>query len=153
MPQSTYKRKPEEMRIVQVIAYLAKDSTDSRLLERIIRSAAKEREVSLCRSLKDLKSKLRLSQTMDAVVVLRASGRKTLSNLVALHDHLDRFETILIVPDAQRETIAKAHRLKPRYVGMAGGDFADIEIVLRRMLARADRREKAAHGFSAVKRE
>ena len=123
---------------MQVIAYLGKGSPESRRLEEIIRKASKTRRVAFCRTLRGLREALQFSQTMNTVVVLLASSRRTLLNLSSLQEHFDHLPRILIVPDAEEKTLAKAHRLKPRYVALCGSDFGDVELVLARLLERGD---------------
>lgn len=128
----------KRIEIVQVIAYLGKGSTESRRLEETIRKAAKTRRVALCRTLRGLREELQFSHTMNTVVVLLASSRRALLNLSSLQEHFDHLPRILVVPDAGEKTLAKAHRLKPRYVTLSGSDFDDVELVLARLLERGE---------------
>ena len=125
---------------MQVIAYLGKDSLEGRRLEETIRRAAriKARRVALCRTLRVLLEELQSSSRTATVVVLLAASRRALLNLLSFQKHLDRFPLIMIVPDAQEKTLAKVHRLKPRYVAMKGSGFADVEFMLARLLEQTE---------------
>jgi hypothetical protein len=41
----------------------------------------------------------------------------------------------LILPDADPQTIARGHNLRPRYLSNIQSDFQDVAAVLRKMLA------------------
>jgi hypothetical protein len=123
---------------MKVVAYVGKGSPEGRRLEETIREAAKPGKVALCRTLKTFREELQFSQTMGGVVVLLGTSRRVLLNLLSFQEHFDRFQLIVIVPDAEEKTLAQAHRLKPRYVTLTGGDFVDVGVVLGRLLKRAE---------------
>jgi hypothetical protein len=128
----------------RVIAYLGKNSQESRRLEETIRRAAKARTVTLCRTLRVLREELRFFLNMDKVVVVLATSTRVLLNLLSFQDRFDYLPLIVILPDVEKKTLAKAHRLKPRYVTLIGGDFSDVEFVLARLLERVDRQRNLA---------
>ena len=134
----------------RVIAYLGKNSPESRRLEETIRRASKARTVTLCRTLKVLREVLRFSLTMNTVVVLLAASRRVLLNLLSFQDRFDHLPIIVIVPDAGEKTLARAHRLRPRYVTLIGSDFSDVEFVLARLLERVDRQRNPALRLNAA---
>ncbi len=123
---------------MQVVAYLGKGSLEGRRLDMTIRRAAKTRKVILCRTLRALREKLELSRAMDTVVVLLASSRRVLLNLLSLQECFNHLPLIMLVPDAEEKALAKALRLKPIYVTLSGGDFGDVEFILARLLEQAE---------------
>jgi len=67
--------------------------------------------------------------------VILAPGRKILLELQDLDQMLERLRVILILPDADPQTIARGHNLRPRYLSNIQSDFQDVAAVLRKMLA------------------
>jgi hypothetical protein len=68
------------------------------------------------------------------LAVILAANRKKLRELLALEQILDGLRMILVLPDAEPQTVSEGHRLRPRYLALAGSDFQDVAAVLRKML-------------------
>jgi hypothetical protein len=79
----------------------------------------------------------RLSRPFNGleVAVILAPGREKLQELQSLDQMLERLRIILILPDADPQTIAQGHNLRPRYLADIQSDFQDVAAVLRKMLA------------------
>lgn len=69
------------------------------------------------------------------VAVIMAASPKNLWELQSLEQMLERLRLILILPNADPQTIAQAHNLRPCYVTNIHSDFKDVRAVLRKMLA------------------
>ena len=67
------------------------------------------------------------------IAVLFAIDRKDLLDLIYIRDLLDDIGIILILPDDKKETISAGHRLRPRYISYADGNFKDVVAVLNKM--------------------
>ena len=70
------------------------------------------------------------------VAVLHASSREELIDLVALWELLQDIRIILILPDCDPWTIARGHKLRPRFIIDRQGDYSDITVILKRLLMR-----------------
>lgn len=81
-----------------------------------------------------LAQRLRRPHNGLEVAVLLATGREKLRELQSLDQMLETLRIILILPDADPQTIALAHSLRPRYVTNIQGDFQDVAAVLRKIL-------------------
>jgi hypothetical protein len=83
---------------------------------------------------------IRLFQTPDplpeAVVVLVAD-KEDLQRLLPFRFRLEQVFFILILPDAEEETIACGHQLRPRFIAYQDSDFNEIEAVLERLVSRS----------------
>jgi hypothetical protein len=66
--------------------------------------------------------------------VLLTDSRENLREMLSICNLLHEIHIILILPDREDGTVAKGHRLYPRFMGYIDGDFADIGIVLSNML-------------------
>ena len=69
----------------------------------------------------------------ETIAVLLTVDRKDLLDLISIRDLLDDIGIILILPDDKKETISAGHRLWPRYISYANGNFKDVAAVLNKM--------------------
>ena len=70
-----------------------------------------------------------------AAAVLLTDSLEDLSNIVAIGHLFEDIKTILILPDRQKVTITKGHRLRPRYLSYADSSFIDVAVVLEKILS------------------
>jgi hypothetical protein len=68
------------------------------------------------------------------LVIFIAQDRLALRQLVSLKEFLWRIKIILVLPDDEEETIALAHRLKPRYLCYLEDDCSELGQVVNKML-------------------
>jgi hypothetical protein len=67
------------------------------------------------------------------LAVLLAASPEELDQMVALSDWLCDLSVILKVPDGHVETIAKAHRLRPRYLMGPDVDYRELRAVIQQI--------------------
>ncbi|NNG01810.1 MAG: hypothetical protein HKM93_20660 [Desulfobacteraceae bacterium] len=80
---------------------------------------------------------LRQASGGDIILILVPPDKKELSRLAMMRAPLLDKKIILILPDNREETISTAHRLHPRYISDADGDFSDTIAVLSKMIGNA----------------
>ena len=116
------------------------DGVSAGLLGQITTKFAHVR-LELIHTLPDLKQRLsQLPKTIDAGVLI-AGDAAQLCELVGMQDFLDGVPLILIVPDFEKETVAKAAKLYPSFICTLDSDWEVVASVLERILLY---REKAA---------
>jgi hypothetical protein len=116
------------------------DGVSAGLLGQITAKFAHARLESI-HTLPDLKQRLcQLPKTIDAGVLI-AGDPAQLCELVSMQDFLDGIPLILIVPDFEKATIAKAAKLYPSFICTLDSDWEVVASVLERILLY---REKAA---------
>ena len=86
------------------------------------------------RTFEDLSKRLHQPLHNLSVVVLLATNREYLQELLSIRDLIMDVRLIAVLPDRKKETIAKGHLLRPRFMAYADGDFADVAAVLEKML-------------------
>lgn len=84
--------------------------------------------------LSDLEKRLRKTGNTIDILVLLVATLKDLRALILMQDLTDRFPVVTITPDSEPETIALAHRLRPRYLTSVDSDFSNVAAVLRKMI-------------------
>jgi hypothetical protein len=103
-------------------------------LSRIIVEMLPADSVIIHRSLIGLIQTLRSRNAAEEVVVLMPGNRQELSEVCLMHDDFQNVRLVLVLYDEDSDTIAMAHRLRPRYVSYANADFIDLMHVLKKML-------------------
>ncbi|MBE9582058.1 MAG: hypothetical protein IMF18_10615 [Proteobacteria bacterium] len=109
-------------------------------LHRVIEVLVPKREIEIFRTIESLTRRLHrpgLGHNMTIAVFLAAS-KEELSELVSIRNLLADLRIILVLADAQGDTIAKGHTLRPRFLTDVDSDFLDIVAVLGKMLSSAD---------------
>lgn len=91
-------------------------------------------DVEVYRSIQNLSNRLRQRAHDLPIVVLHATRREDLVDILSIRELLRDVRIILLLPDSDEETLAQGHILRPRFVSYADGDLADVRAVLDRML-------------------
>lgn len=105
-------------------------------LRELIEAQIPKRRIKIYRTLKGLSHRLRRPRYDVAITVLFAGSRKELQDLFSIRALLWNLRIILILPDGEADTIAKGHKLFPRFLSYADGNFMDVAAVLKKMLKR-----------------
>lgn len=70
------------------------------------------------------------------LVILLAAKREELDLMVAMADWFEDVPLVLVVPDHHRNTIAAAHRLRPRCLMGPDINFREMRLVIRNLIIR-----------------
>ena len=103
-------------------------------LQGLIEALVPQDQFEMHRSFDSLSRRLYQSSYDIDIVVLTASNKKELYQILTLREPLSDIRIILILPDSKSDTISKAHTLGPRYLTYLDSDFNEIKGVLRKML-------------------
>jgi hypothetical protein len=87
----------------------------------------------VCTSAEMLHSALKSMPHARCLAVLLAARPDELDQMVALSEWLHGLPIILKIPDDSLETIAKAHRLRPRYLMGPSVDYAELRAVIQQI--------------------
>ncbi len=90
------------------------------------------------RSFEELSRALRKPCSNVKVAVLIAPDREEITRILSLGDWLCDVRIILILADDDKETMVKAHTLRPRYVTCMDCDVIDVVTVFKRMVGLYD---------------
>ena len=123
--------------MIRVVLYARMASELGSRLQEVILGSISTEILETCRTIETLSQALRQPQYDLAAAVLLAEDTADLSDLLSIADLLDEVRIILVLPDRKKETIAKGHTLKPRFLTYADSTLLDLAAVLNRMLSRA----------------
>ncbi len=103
-------------------------------LQKALEEAVLPDRLETCDSLPELSARLRSSMADPAIVVLFASDRQDLHEVVKAGAILGDARIILILPDRENDTVALGHRLRPRFISYKDENLYEIAAVLKKML-------------------
>ena len=110
-----------------------KDGLWERLRKRI-EAVVPAENMEIYRTLEGLSKRLHQPLYDLSIAVLLAATREELQEILSIQDLITDIRVIAIIPDREKETVAKGHLLRPRYLTYSDGDFADVAAVLGKML-------------------
>jgi len=121
---------------MSVLIYTGSDQLVLKRLNRVIQIVFPGGKVDTCGTLDDVVNKLRRPRfkTDIEIAVLVAGSKEEVNELAGMVEVFEDVRIILVLPDADRETISKGHLLRPRYLTYIDADFTDLAAVLAKML-------------------
>ncbi len=119
---------------MEVFLYATEAGEAGKRLERIIKISLDSLDIQVCRSIHSLTQKLRQPKNGFLIAVLVAHNKKELTEILSLKDLFWDLRIILILPNYEKDTISKGHKLHPRFLSYVDSDFKDVAAVLEKML-------------------
>jgi hypothetical protein len=116
------------------ILYLPSENELERRFRKLLGFAAPKKKFGICHTVGELSERLRKPHSNVRLAVLFTLNRQEIMDILALGDLMADVKIILILPDDDRDTLMKAHTLRPRYVTCADCDPIDIVTVFKRMI-------------------
>ena len=121
---------------MNVLLYTDQHSESGERLKYSIKALDRLDTLTDCGSLGDLMRHLQTPEPLPETVVLQASCTRDLQRLAPFRFRLEQVFFILILPDAEAETVACGHQLRPRFIAYQDSDFSEIAAVLKRLQSR-----------------
>jgi len=103
-------------------------------LQTVIEALVTSEGIEICRTIDSLARRLCQLPCDWVVSVLMAATRRDLLELISIQHLLSKLHIILVLPDRDHDTIAKGHKLGPRFLDYTDGNFAELGAVLSKML-------------------
>lgn len=103
------------------------------ILVRILDIIIPSNEIIMLEDTGELECCLRSQFYINLMTILLPADIEELMRIIALQNLFGDIPIILILPDRQKNTIALGHKLRPRFVAYADGDFSDVATVLLKM--------------------
>ena len=118
---------------MNLIVYLSGTQEINNKLLKLIHRAAPDALLDVYFTIDELTARLRQPFVDVGLAVLYAATRADLMELIFLENFLRELRLVLILPDHDPSTFAKAHALRPRFLALAENDLDELESVLKRM--------------------
>ncbi len=104
---------------------------------RIVEKKVPKGRIKINRTVRWFAGRFRRPLEDPAIAVIFISCREELRQVVAIRDLLFGVPLVLILPDNDRDTVADAHSLRPRFLAYTYSDVREICAVLSRMIDKA----------------
>lgn len=130
---------------MNVLLYTAQHTESGERLKHSMEALDNLENLTLCGSMGELMRHFQTPEPLPETVVLQASCTRDLQRLAPFRFRLEQVFFILILPDAEAETVACGHQLRPRFIAYQDSDFSEIAAVLKRLQSRG-----AGFGATAI---
>jgi DNA-binding NarL/FixJ family response regulator len=88
-----------------------------------------------CRTIDALSNRLSQLHNDLTIAVLLAADKADLFNLSSISEQFHDARIIVVAPDQDKDTVALAHRLRPRLLTYTDSDFAEVFAVLNNIMS------------------
>jgi len=122
------------MKSIQLFLYARKNGDVLKRLQQSIKSVVPEKNIKNSWSIEDLSYNLSHFSSYNALVLLLVVKNNDLDDLLVIGDLLSNGRIILILPDEDKETVAKGLKFYPLFMSNICSDFKDVVTVLENML-------------------
>ncbi len=116
-----------------LVIYSTKKERAEQSLLRVIGLLMPKEKTDMCHTIDDLASRLKQPVLGLRVAILFAMSSGELDALIEIRDLLEGVKVVLILPDTEPDTVARAHRLHPRFISDRQSDFVDVAAVVNRI--------------------
>ena len=99
---------------MKLFLYATDRCRSGKQLQRVIEALVSKEDREIYRTIDGLTFRLRQPKPDPPIAVLLAASREDLSEILSLRDLLGDIRIMLVLPDRERDTIAKGHTLRPR---------------------------------------
>ncbi len=122
------------MNAIKMVVYSSEDLQLSAVVHKIASAGSHRVAVEVCRDFRRFLGRLSsLGQPMD-IVVLALSSREQLEEVIERKDFLEGLRVVVVAPDDDAETTARAHILRPRFLADPKTSLSTLELVLERIV-------------------
>ncbi|WP_028319760.1 hypothetical protein [Desulfobulbus elongatus] len=121
---------------MNVLLYTAKNTESGERLQHAIEALGSLESLIDCRTISDLIRHLQSPGPLPETVVLQAADKRELNALASFRFRLEQVFFVLVLPDADAETVARGHQLRPRFIAYQDSDFSEVGAVLDRIESR-----------------
>jgi len=95
-----------------------------------------EQEAEVYRSVHRLSRRFEQPRGDICLMIFVVGSHDILNRLLWMRGEIYDLPVALILPDAGRGTMSKAHKFYPRFITFTGGDYSDLSLALQNMLHR-----------------
>lgn len=122
------------MNAIKMVAYSSEDLQVSAVLNKIASAERNRVSIEIYRDFGRFLARLSsLGQPMD-IVVLAVASREQLEEIIARKEFLEGLRLVIVAPDEDAETAARAHVLRPRFLADRKTSLSTLELVLERIV-------------------
>jgi len=124
---------------MNVLLYTTKNTASGERLKQSIEALNSLESLTDCWNITDLVHELQTPGALPETVILQAANKQELCTLASYRFRLEQVFFILVLPDADAETVAWGHQLRPRFIVYQDSDFSEVGAVLDRIASKLRR--------------
>ncbi|MFH1155458.1 MAG: hypothetical protein V1793_16755 [Pseudomonadota bacterium] len=124
---------------MRCILYYRPENSSGKQLLALLKPLFKKHVLICHNSVPDLARELRQSANNEGIALLFIDSQEDLGDILAIMDLFWKHRIVLILPDMERETLARAVPLSPRYITSPEQGLSDIREVLIKLMDPGDR--------------
>ena len=110
------------------------DSNWTRLCNTLVKEISME-SIGIFQTLESFNNRIRQGKTDIPAAVVFASNRQDLIKLQGIRELFSDMRIIMILPDAEEESVKIGHSFYPRYLSFTDSTFEDVAAVLQKILS------------------
>jgi len=95
-----------------------------------------DQDVEGYRSVEKLSRRFERPRGDICLMILAMGNREILNHLLLMRGQMYDLPVVLILNDAAKETMLKAHKFYPRFITFTGSDYSDLSLALQNMIHR-----------------
>jgi hypothetical protein len=119
---------------MEILYYFSTTDGSGGAVRSLLESFAPRVRLQVFRSWEPFAKELLRPRERETLVVLLISRKEELLDAVSLRDLIHEYKSVLVLPDMEEGTVSLGHSLRPSFMTEKGGDFHELESVLKKML-------------------
>ena len=119
-----------------LLFYAASKKGSGKRIEHIIEGLVPQKDIEIYSTIERFSQRLRRFRGDLYLMVVLTTTADELREVFLIRDLLFDIPLILILPDREPDTISKGHKLRPRFITYADGEFSEFGLVLEKMTQR-----------------
>jgi hypothetical protein len=124
--------------VMAVILYVAPGNGWETNISKFFQNVSPETDYMVCNTLEDLSSTMCRRFFEISVVMLVSYDREDFARIFGMKELLEDKYLLLTLPDQEEDTIAKALKMRPRFIAQTDGGMDEVNKVLKSMIERYD---------------
>ena len=120
--------------MIALLSPAVPDSNWTRLCNTIAKKIPLE-SIGIFQTLESFRDRIRQGKTDIPIAVVFASNRQDLIKLQGIRELISDMRIIMILPDAEEESVKMGHSFYPRYISFTDSTFEDVAAVLQKIIS------------------
>jgi hypothetical protein len=120
--------------MIALLSPAVPDSNWTRLCNMIVKTIPLE-SIGIFQTLESFYNRIRQGRTDITAAVVFASDRQDIIKLQGIRELISDMRMIMILPDAEEESVKMGHSFYPRYISFTDSTFEDVAAVLQKIIS------------------
>jgi len=120
--------------MIALLSPAVPDSNWTRLCNTIVKTIPLE-SIGIFQTLESFYNRIRQGRTDITAAVVFASDRQDIIKLQGIRELILDMRMIMILPDAEEESVKMGHSFYPRYISFTDSTFEDVAAVLQKIIS------------------